>query len=144
MASFEHQPPVTLTDPAGDDWTQGFWDAAAEGRLVVTRCSACQTFRVPPGRFCRACGSQEFTFEPVPGTGTVFACTVVRQPLAAQDADGFAPYVPAVIDVDGAPGARLVSAVVDCAPDDVAPGMKVRVVFDTVSDALTIPYWAPA
>jgi len=143
MGTFEHQPPVTLTDPAADDWTQGFWDAAAEGRLAVTRCSSCGTFRLPPGRFCRACGSQEVTYETLPGTGTVFTCTVVRQPLSAQDAAGFEEYVPAVIDADGAPGARFVSAVVDCAPDDVAPGMKVRVVWDRVSDALSLPYWTP-
>ena len=130
-------PPIRMTDPAADDWTQGFWDAAANEELVATKCSQCGTFRMPPGRFCRNCSSQEFTWESLPGTGTVFTSTVVRS-------DPSGPYAPAAIDADGAPGMRFISAVVDCDVDQVEPGMKVRVVFEKVNDKLTIPYWTPA
>jgi uncharacterized OB-fold protein len=135
--AFKHLPPVEMTDPSADEWTQGFWDAAANEQLVAPKCSACGTFRLPPGRFCRECGSQAFTWEPLPATGTVFTCTVVR------DGEG-APYMPAVIDPDGASGIRFVSALVDCDPEAVKPGMKVRAVFHRVNEALTLPYWTPA
>jgi uncharacterized OB-fold protein len=135
--ALKNVPPMRMTDPGADDWTQGFWDAAANEQLVVTKCSKCGTMRMPPGRFCRNCNSQEFAWESLPGTGTVFTCTVVRNgPEGA--------YAPAVIDADGATDARFVSAVVDCDPDDVKPGMKVKVVWNKVSDTLTMPYWAPA
>jgi uncharacterized OB-fold protein len=140
---FTHMPPPQLTDAAADEWTQGFWDAAATEQLVATKCSSCATFRLPPGRFCRNCGSQEFTFEPLPGTGTVFSYTVVRQAMKGVPAE-HVPYMPAVIDPDGAAGIRFVSAIVDCEPDDVVPGMKVKVVWQKVDDKLTIPFWAPA
>jgi uncharacterized protein len=141
--AFKNMPPQQLTDAEADEWTQGFWDAAANQKLVATKCSSCGTFRVPPGRYCRNCNSQEFTFEELPGTGTVFTCTVVRQGRNETEAANI-PYMPAVIEPDGAEGIRFVSAVVDCEPDDVKPGMKVKVVFDKVSDELTVPYWAPA
>jgi uncharacterized OB-fold protein len=73
----------------------------------------------------------------------VYSFTVVRE-AAVPAFDGHVPFVPAVIDADGAPGMRFVSNVVDCEPGDVAIGMKVRVVWDHVSDTLTLPFWAPA
>jgi hypothetical protein len=54
------------------------------------------------------------------------------------------PYVPALIEADGAPGIRFISNVVDCEPDDVEIGMKVNVVWHRVSDTMTLPLWAPA
>ena len=56
----------------------------------------------------------------------------------------YVPYMPAVIDPDGAEGARFVSNVVDCEPEDVVIGMPVRVVWNHVSDTLTLPFWTPA
>ena len=135
--ALDHLPPVSVTDPSADDWTRGFWEEAANEQLVATCCDRCGTFRMPPGRFCRACGSQDFTWKPLPGTGTVFTCTVVRSGTGS-------PYVPAVVEADGAPGVRFVSAVVDCNPDEVAAGTRVHVVWHRVSDTLTLPYWTLA
>jgi uncharacterized OB-fold protein len=82
-------------------------------------------------------------FVELPGTGTVFSFIVVRHPLNPSMAE-YVPYMPAVVDPDGAPGCRFVSNVVDCEPEDVAIGMKVRVVWNHVSDTLTLPFWTPA
>ena len=39
--------PRTQSDPYADDYTQPFWDAALDGRLVAPRCTKCGTFRAP-------------------------------------------------------------------------------------------------
>jgi uncharacterized OB-fold protein len=139
---FAHMPPSLLSDPAADEWTQPFWDAASREQLVAPRCNKCGRFRMPPGRFCPHCLSQDVEFVPLEGTGTVFTFIVVR---TSPDLDpDHAPFVPAAIDADGAPGMRFVSNIVDCEPSSVTIGMAVRVVWHHVNDSLTLPLWAPA
>ena|SRR5215472_12092215 len=132
---FDNTPPLDTESLETDDWTRGFWEAASEEQLAAAKCARCGVFRMPPGRFCRSCGSQDYEWAALPGTGTVFTCTVVRS--------GTPPYVPAVIDPDGAEGVRFISAIVNCNPDQVRPGMRVRAVFDRITDTLAVPYWAP-
>ncbi len=140
---FTHMPPPLFTDPYADEWTQPFWDAANHEQLTAPRCATCGTFRLPPTRFCSRCRSQEMQFVPLVGTGTVFSVIIVRHPLNPE-LSNYVPYMPAVIDPDGAPGVRFVSNVVDCDPEDVGIGLRVRVVWNHVSDTLTLPFWTPA
>jgi hypothetical protein len=58
---------------------------------------------------------------------------------------GFAGEVPyAVVVVELAEGARLVSNLVDCPVADVRAGMPVEVVFDDVTFDVTLPKFRPA
>ena len=41
-------PPAELVSLSPDVFTEPFWVAAAEHRLVVPRCTTCGTFRLPP------------------------------------------------------------------------------------------------
>jgi uncharacterized OB-fold protein len=138
-----HLPPLSLTDPASDERTQPFWDAAKDEHLVGPRCARCQAFRMPPTIFCPACMSTDIEYIPLPGTGTLYSFTVVRTP-SIPEFEGHVPFIPAAIDADGAPGMRFVSNIVDTEPENVSVGMKVRVVWHHVSDHLTLPFWAPA
>jgi len=140
---FRNMPAPVLSDPYADARTQPFWDAAKREELVAPKCGNCGTFRMPPTRFCANCLSEELVYEPIPGTGTVFTFIVVRHPLNPRAAD-YVPFMPAAIDADGAPGIRFISNVVDCEPEDVKIGMRVKVVWNHVNDALTLPFWAPA
>ena len=125
---------------AVDTFTEPFWRAAQEGRLVAAQCASCQTFRMPPTPFCPSCSSQDIHWIELPGTGTIFSFTVVdRYPGV-----GEIVMVPAVIDVDGAPGVRLVSPVVDVDPADVRIGMPVRVQFVPIADDWKLPVFTPA
>jgi uncharacterized OB-fold protein len=140
---FRNMPPPGLLDPLADERTQPFWDAAKREELVGPRCANCGRFRMPPTRFCPQCLSTDLEYVPLPGTGTVFTYIIVRHPLNPNASD-YVPFMPAAIDADGAPGIRFISNVVECEPEEVRIGMKVRVVWNHASDLLTIPYWAPA
>lgn len=139
---YKYMPAPVLTDPAADEWTQPFWDAARDGQLVAPRCVDCGRFRMPPGRFCIDCLSQRLEYVPLAGTGAVFSYVVIRQPARPELAD-CVPYIPVVVDPDGAPGIRFVSNIVDCEPEDVRIGMPVRVVWHELSDLMTVPLWTP-
>ena len=125
-------PPVTLE-------SQPFWDAAAEGRLVLPRCDACTTVIWYPRAFCPACGSSSVGWIDAAGTGSVYSYTVVRKGQGAyRDA---APYVVAYVELDEGP--RMMTNVVDCDPDAVAIGMRVEVTFDATDKGTALPRFRP-
>ena len=70
----------------------------------------------------------------------IYTFTVVRHPLHPGLTD-VVPYVSGVIDLDGTQGAgaRLIVNIVDCDPETVAVGDKVRIRFDKVSDTYAVP-----
>jgi uncharacterized OB-fold protein len=80
----------------------------------------------------------------LPGTGTVYTFTVVRHPLRPNLSEAV-PYVSGVIELDGTQGAgaRLIANIVDCDPDRVRVGDRVRVVWDKISDTLSLFRFAP-
>jgi uncharacterized OB-fold protein len=136
--------PVALRDPYADDLTQPFWDAALQGRLLASKCTTCGMVLLPPQPRCFNCQGESFEWVELPGTGTIYTFTVVRQPLAPHLGE-VVPYVSGVIELDGTQGAgaRMIANIVDCDPESVAIGDKVHIVFDKVSDTLAIPRFAP-
>ena len=136
-------PADVLVGVTADVFTQPFWDAAAEHRLVVPRCTACGTYRFPPSAFCWRCRAQDVEWVEQPGHGTVYSFTVVRHPLLPSLADTV-PYVPAVVELPGTGGCRVVGAMTDVAVEDVHIGMPVELVWRDVREGTTVPTWRPA
>ena len=111
--------------------TEPFWEAAREGRLTACQCADCGHFRMPPSPYCPECSSGEKNWPTLPGTGTVFSYVVCNRDPAT--GEPFV-YVPVVVDLDGAPGARLNANVTGCDADDVRIGMKVAVEWTAIRD----------
>lgn len=125
------RPPDSLFTLVTDQWTKPYWDAAAQGKLVAASCGNCAKFRMPPTPFCPDCRSQEIDWVDLPGTGTIYSYTVVERAILPELADCI-PYVPAVVEPDGAPGIRIITNIVDSAVDDIVSGARVGVLFDRV------------
>ncbi|HUO49870.1 MAG TPA: Zn-ribbon domain-containing OB-fold protein [Acidimicrobiales bacterium] len=134
--------PDEMPVPAASAETIGWWEAAAAHRLVVQRCTDCGTTRHPPGPLCPACRSARAELAELPGTGSVYTYTVVHQAFIPQLADRV-PYVVAAVDLDGAGGARLVTDLVDVAPEDVHVGMRVAVAWEDMGPELALPRFRP-
>jgi uncharacterized OB-fold protein len=134
--------PDTMPSPAASAETVGWWDACADHRFVVQRCTRCGTTRHPPGPVCPSCRSPEAEWAELPGTGTVYSYTVVRQAFLPALAD-VVPYVVAVVEPDGAGGARMVTNVVDIDPEEVHIGMAVEVVWEDMGPELSVPRVRP-
>jgi uncharacterized OB-fold protein len=135
-------PPGSLAQLSPDVWTEPFWLAAADHRLTVPRCRACGVHRMPPGPFCPACRSQEVEWNEVSGMGTVYSYTVARHALIPELA-GSIPYVVAVIELDGAPGVRLVASVIETPVAAVTIGLRVEVVWEDV-EGISVYRFRPA
>jgi uncharacterized OB-fold protein len=112
------------------DWegTRGFWAAAAREQLAIPRCAACARLQWYPRERCAACGGSELPWTPVSGRGTLFSWAVVRRALVPAFADKV-PYVTGLVALVEDPAVRVVTNLVDCAPEALRAEMPVRVVF---------------
>jgi uncharacterized OB-fold protein len=135
--------PDEMPVPAVNAESVGWWEAAAQHRLVVQRCTACGQTRHPPGPLCPRCRSTASEWSVLPGSGTVFTYTVVRQAFIPSLADRI-PYVVIAVDLDEAGGARIVSNLIDIDPADVSIGMRVDVVWEDMGPELSVPRFRPA
>lgn len=116
--------------------TEPFWEAARERRLTACQCGSCGAFRMPPTAYCPECQSTKKDWPALPGTATVFSFAICNKNPATGD-DYI--YVPVVVDLDGAPGARLNANVTGCDADDVAIGMAVTVEWTPIADGWVLP-----
>lgn len=89
------------TSPAVDAYTQPFWDALNEQRLVIQRCNRCSRYQYYPRLVCRHCQARALTWEEVSGTGTIYTFSIVsRSPSQFQS---LVPYVVAVVELKEGP-----------------------------------------
>jgi hypothetical protein len=103
--------------PAVSIETKPFWEAAAEGRFLVPHCVPCdQPFWYPRAR-CPFCGSADTHLVESPGEGVIYSYSIMRRAPEG-------PYAVAYVTLDE--GVSLLTNIVDCAPDDVAIGARVR------------------
>lgn len=115
--------------------TEPFWQAAKQRRLVAPRCGSCGHFRLPPTPYCPECQSREVEFVELSGRAEIYSFAVVH---------GFPGYpditlVPVVVELPDAPGARLVSNLVDVDPADVAIGQQLVVDYHPITEGWMLP-----
>ena len=132
--------PDGMPPPLADVTTLPFWQAAAEHRLVVQRCTPCGHTRLPPAPVCPECRSADSDWQELSGRGEVYTYTLAHRPVATGQA---LPYVIAVIALEDAGGVRIISNLVDVEPDRVAIGMPVELVWEDMSADLAIPRFRP-
>lgn len=122
--------------PLMEGLAKEFYTWCQQRELRFQRCTDCSTWRHVPRELCPVCGSWQWQWQRSSGRGTVFTWTTVARalhPAFQQDA----PYAPVVIEMEE--GVRLVSAVIDCPPEQLQIGMPVDVVFDAVTPEITLP-----
>jgi uncharacterized OB-fold protein len=120
--------------------TKPFWDGCAEGKLLLQRCAKCAAYRHPPAPICPNCLSTDHDWVPARGKGSVYTFVVVRE--ARRGWDKLAPYVLAVVELEEGP--RILTDVVNVAPEAVAIGMPVELTFDELDGTTKLPLFQPA
>jgi uncharacterized OB-fold protein len=122
---------------------KAFWDATAEGKLVLPRCTKCQTTIWFPRPFCPECASTSIEWIPASGRGTVYSFTVNRRGTAdLPDYRQAGTYVLAYVELEEGP--RIMTNIVDCDPDAVQIGQQVEVVFHDTGQGTALPRFRPA
>lgn len=127
--------------PRIDEESKGFWEACQRRELVLQRCGACGVLRYYPRALCPACLSDAIEWVRASGRGTVYTFTITHQNQAPGFRDAL-PYVLAYVEL--AENVRMLTNIVECAPDAVRIGMPVEVVFEDATAAVTLPKFKPA
>lgn len=114
--------------PEVDAFTRPYWDAAAEGRLLLRRCRAegCGAAHHYPREFCPYCWSEDVGWVPAAGRATLYTWSVVHR----NDLPPFGervPYVAAVVDL--VEGPRMMTEITDCPESELRIGMPLAVHF---------------
>jgi uncharacterized OB-fold protein len=119
--------------------TEFFWTGGAVGELRFLRCRDCRTFVHPPAPICPKCLSRDLAPEAVSGKGTLFSFTINHQKWNPTVP---VPYVIGLVEIDEQQDVRLTTNIVNCDPEDVRVGMRVRVTFDHEGDVY-LPLFEP-
>ncbi|KPI24119.1 protein of unknown function DUF35 [Actinobacteria bacterium OV320] len=107
--------------PEADAFTRAYWDAAAEGRLLIRRCGACARAHHYPREFCPYCWSEDVTWQDASGRATLYTWSVVHR-NDLPPFGGRTPYVAAVVDL--AEGPRMSTEIVGEAAGEASAGLR--------------------
>ena len=135
--------------PVADRDTQPFWDAVAERRLIVTRCSSCGSWIWQPRPLCPRCHVADPAWVEVSGAARVVSWTALHPPVLTVWADA-TPFVVLLVELDDAPGVRMIGQLVDDAgvllktngdAEQLAIGSRVALRWRVDEAGQTLPAW---
>ncbi len=126
--------------PALDGDNAPHWAGARARELRVQRCDDCSLLRFPAARYCSSCLSEKSQWVTMSGRGEVWShCTFHRVYFKGFEQD--MPYMVVLVKLDEGP--MLYSNVVRVRPEDVQIGMRVKALFDDVTDQVTLVKFEP-
>ena len=100
----------------------------AAARLCFPCCADCQRFHWYPMPLCPHCQSSRLSWQQVSGRGTLYSWTEIHHAFDVRY-HGPLPYIVALIDVNDAPGVRLVCNLVGASSAALAIDMAVTADF---------------
>ena len=134
-----------LPDPNWEP-TRPFWEGAARGALLLPHCEGCARIGWYPDR-CLDCGSGDYLWREVAGTGRLFTWVVVRHAFLPQFR-GEVPFTSALVSMDVDPRVRLPTRIVQADVDSLAIDQPLEVCFrelrfEGVKGAIRAPFFRP-
>lgn len=116
-----------------------FWQATREGRLLLQYCTRSGRFQCYPRPGSVFSGEPTLAWREACGRGRLAAGTVDRiTPVA----EGTAPRIQALVDLDE--GVRLLTWLVDCAPERLRASQPLQLRWVALDDGLHWPAFTPA
>ena len=132
MAGYQKPLPFPSQD------TEEYWEGCKHHQLLIQRCRNCGAFRFYPRPMCPDCNSMDSQWVEASGKGKVYSWTVAVQ----QFHPAFeVPYAVAIVELEE--GVRTTTNIIDCEPEELYVGMPVEVVFEDVTEEVTLPKFRP-
>lgn len=124
--------------PGISDDTRFYWEGLEQNRLLIQRCTDCQTLRHPPAPVCAKCHSFSWDTQEALGSGELYSFVVMHYP----EVPPFDyPNPIGLIELDE--GVRLIAGLVGAEPGDIEIGQRLQVEFNRFDDQLTLPQFRP-
>ena len=132
-----YQLPVPVPQPESDF----YWEKTKAHELWFRKCNECDEVFFYPRDFCPGYQCKDVSWVQSSGKGTIYAFTIVhRSPPPFREV---CPYVAAVVELEEGPRMPTNIVIDDPSPDNVSIGMPVEVVFDDVTDEISLPKFRP-
>ena len=90
---------ILKPSPQTSELARPYWEAAAQGKLVLQSCSACGKVRHYPRLLCDACYSDAVTWLPSEACGAIHSWTVAHHAFHPAFAAEL-PYILVTVDLD--------------------------------------------
>jgi uncharacterized OB-fold protein len=123
--------PAKYPAPQGNPETAEFWKQAAEGKLLIKRCTACGEAHYFPRSICPFCFSDKTVWDS--GEGEIYSFSLMRKSASGPYAIGY---------VTLKEGPSILTNFVDCDLGRLRIGQKVRVVFKS-TEGPPLPFFTP-
>ena len=129
-----------LPEPSPE--TQHFWDGCREGKLLLQRCRETGKPYFPPRPFSPFTGSRDVEVFEASGKATLYSYVINHRP--ARGFEDIAPY--AIAEVKLEEGVQMMTNIVDCpqTPEALELDMPLEVVFEKITDDISLPKFRPA
>lgn len=114
--------------------TRPFWQAAAEGRLVLPLCEDCRQYHWYPRAVCPHCHGQNLHWKPSAGRGVIHSVAVMHRASP--------PEAAAIVELDE--GVCVYTAIRSFDTGALAIGDRVEAIFQPVSPAGAMLVFKPA
>ncbi len=114
---------------------QPYFEAAAEGRLMLKKCGGCGEHHHYPRALCPFCFSDNLVWVQAAGTGEIYSYSITRR-------GGPVPYCIAYVTL--AEGVKMMTNIVDCDLDKLKCEQPVKVVFKPTDGGPPLPMFTPA
>jgi len=101
------------------------------GKIIARKCNKCERIMIPPRMFCELCFRATDKWVYVEDTGSIntFSISYVHWD-AKRIKEGEKPFIPAVIEIDGASeGMGILHVLGEVDPEVVKSGMRVKAVW---------------
>jgi hypothetical protein len=126
--------------PTIEPESRPYWDAAAEGRLLIARCGACGAVHHYPRPFCPSCWSEDVVPVEASGRAAVYTYSTVYVNDLPPFKDRL-PYIAALVQLEEGP--RLMTNIEGCEPGAVSIGMPVRAHFRELEPGVSATVFRP-
>lgn len=121
----------------GDGDSRVYWEGLRQGELRIQRCENCEHHIFYPRSICPHCSSDQISWVVATGKGTIYSYTVAHQAFGMFAEE--VPFVVAIVELEE--GVRLMTRIVDGPRERVAVGAAVHVVFKSIPENVTLPYF---
>ncbi|GLT02652.1 acyl dehydratase [Sphingobium jiangsuense] len=130
---------VKRQPPPHFSFSEPYWEATREGRLVIQYCRKSGQYQFYPRPVSVFTGSRDLEWREVSGRGVVFTYTVAN--MARPPFAGHTPFLVAAITLDE--GVNVIGNLINCPLDKAAIGMRVRKTWAPLPDGTNLLMFEP-
>ncbi len=124
--------------PGVSDDTRFFWEGCEQNKLLIQRCTSCQTLRHPPAPVCIECHSFGWDTVEASGKAKLYSFVVMHYPEVPPFDH---PNPIGLIELDE--GVRLIAGLIGVNKEDLEIGQRLQVEFHRFDDQQTLPQFRP-